>query len=154
MVKGGSMTKVTVIDDDENILELYADYLDALGFKDISLHSDSKPFGDLEYVMDVVKDTEVIFCDIRMPDVDGKDIMDLVVEARKRLGKQVLFVFISGIPKDYYPCTSDGWGAMVKADDIIGKPITLNEMKELLDGHGIYPAKADEAIKAFDEESA
>ena len=148
------MTKVTVIDDDENILELYADYLDALGYKSVDLYKDSTPFASLDYVTKIVQESDVILCDIRMSNVDGKEIMDHVIEARKKLGKSVLFVFISGIPKDYYPCTSEGWGAIVKADDMIGKPITLNEMKEVLELNGIFPVKSEEMIQKFSEESA
>ncbi|SMF56581.1 response regulator [Pseudobacteriovorax antillogorgiicola] len=142
---------ITVIDDDENILELYSDYLETLGYQDVKLYQDSKPFQAQSFVDDVVKESSVILCDIRMPDVDGKEIMDRVIESRKTLGKYVLFIFISGIPKDYYPCTSDGWGALVKADDMIGKPITLDEMKQVLELHGIFPMNG--IVADFDEDA-
>ncbi len=143
---------ITVIDDDEEILELYSDYLETLGYSDVNLYSESYKFREEAFLEQVVKESDVILCDIRMPDFDGKQIMDSVIEMRKKLNKYVLFIFISGIPKDYYPCTPDGWGALVKADDMIGKPISMGEMKEVLELHGVYPF--DAIISSFDKQTS
>lgn len=130
---------IAVIDDDEDILELYSDYLESMGHRDIKLYQDSKPFTDTAFVEQVVAENDAIICDIRMPFIDGKDIMDKVIDARIKLSKNTVFIFISGIPKDYYPCTSGGWGALVKADDILGKPVTFDEFKRVLELHSVYP---------------
>lgn len=141
---------ITVIDDDEEILELYCDYLETLGYTDVKPYKESGQFRDEDFLKQVILESDAILCDIRMPDLDGRQIMDRVIEMRKKLAKHVSFIFISGIPKDYYPLTPDGWGTLIKADDMVGKPISMNEIKEVLELHGIYPS--DKIIDSFDKQ--
>ena len=75
-----------------------------------------------------------------------------VLSKWEKAGKKCAFYLYFGNSWDYYPCTSDGWGALVKADDIIGKPITMNEMKQVLELHGIFPRVSIEG--QFEEETA
>lgn len=142
---------ITVIDDDESTAELYEAYLTEIGFENIESYTDSRPFKSVEFVEQVVAKSRLIICDIRMPYVDGREIMDKVIDARKKLGVYPVFIFISGIPIDYYPCTEDGWGALTKADHVIVKPVNMSEFSHILSIHGIFPPIDP---NNFDEKSA
>ena len=95
---------ITIIDDDESILELFSEYLDILGYPDISAISDANLLKDPAVLTQLVGSSDAILCDISMPELDGKEIMERVIEIRKKINKYPPFIFVSGIPKDYFPC--------------------------------------------------
>lgn len=117
--------RVLCIDDEPDILELMADFLELLGF-DVVTAADSRQ--GLEIFLADSGGFDVVITDMKMPHMSG---LDLLKELRTR-GHNVPVIMASGQHDEDLNQMAGEYDVAA----IIAKPFTLSEFKELLDGVG------------------
>ncbi|MBC8420337.1 MAG: response regulator, partial [Desulfobacterales bacterium] len=111
---------ILVVDDDPKITEIIRDILESLGYS-------CQTAGDGLAALDLIKREgfDMVICDIRMPGMDGLEVM---AEAQKiRTG--LPFIILTGFVEEYV------YDQVIKAGahDFIRKPFTTNEIKTKID---------------------
>ncbi len=129
--------RIIIIEDETDTLVVYGEFLDCLGFSQVELVSSSKQFKDKENIKKLVNDYDLIICDINMPDVKGHEILKEFIEIRNQTQQKPLFMIITGIPSNYFSRDKDGWGTLVMADEILGKPVNFEDFKSALRRLGV-----------------
>lgn len=115
------MSKVLIIEDDKNILELEKDYLEASGF-DVSVAVS----GDKGLEMALNEKFDIILLDIMLPNIDGFDICK-----RVRAEKNIPIILISAKKSELDKVDGLGFGA----DDYIVKPFSPKELVARVKAH-------------------
>lgn len=110
------MKKVMIIDDDDKAVLEIASLLELNGYSAVGFTSGMYAIKALE----AVREVDLILTDIKMPGIDGMDIL----EAAQRLPRQVPVIVISG-----YGDIDTAVGVMkAGASDFICKPVSLKEL--------------------------
>ncbi len=111
------MPKILAIDDDYLFRELVVGWLEDNGFQVIDA-----PNGllGLQAIKEQIPD--LIICDIRMPDLDGYDVLREV--RRNPLTEKIPFIFLTAeqTQNNYFMAMELG------ADDYLTKPCTIQEL--------------------------
>ena len=83
------MKKVLVIDDDMDVVEVLSLYLDVMGFAVETTMEGRK-------ALDMIKENEYnyIFCDLKMPDMKGDEVLRKIESMDKSLVKR--FILVTG----------------------------------------------------------
>lgn len=115
------MNKILIIEDDENIVELERDYLEANGFEtDFALDGTTGLKKALE------NDFALILLDIMLPGIDGFEICRKIRES-----KNVPILLVSAKKEDSDKINGLGFGA----DDYIVKPFSPSEIVARVKAH-------------------
>lgn len=128
------------IDDDKEILSMYDDFIEDLSEKHKlkgKFIESSKSILNYEMMTKLVKEADAIFCDLSMPEVDGTSILDMFIEVRQTVKRHVPFFIVTGASADMLSFDENGWGKLVKADDIFNKPFLFHDFTKALKKHGI-----------------
>lgn len=131
--------KTIIIDDEPDVLLTYNAYLNELGYPKATTISDSSKFKDPEEIKRLISDYDLVICDIHMPDVRGNEILKQFMSFREKDSKSPAFIVITGVPPSYFPKDPEGWGSLTMADEILGKPVELEEFETALKKLGFYP---------------
>ncbi len=115
------MSRILIVEDDNNILQLEKDYLEASGFV-IDYSLDGK--GGMEKALN--NDYDLILLDIMLPEVDGLEICRKVRER-----KNTPIIFVSAKKEDADKIDGLGFGA----DDYIVKPFSPSELVARVKAH-------------------
>lgn len=115
------MSKVLIIEDDNNILQLERDYLEANGF-DTQAVTD----GQLGLEMALAEDFDLILLDIMLPNIDGFEICKKI-----RYEKNIPIIFVSAKRDELDKISGLSYGA----DDYIIKPFSPGELVARVKAH-------------------
>lgn len=115
------MSKILIVEDDENILRLEKDYLSANGFETVT-STDGKSGLDLA----INQDFDLILLDIMLPYVNGFEICKKI-----RNQKNIPIIFVSAKKEELDKITGLGFGA----DDYIIKPFSPGELVARVKAH-------------------
>ena len=117
------MPEVTIIDDEVQFAEMLAEVCEMAGYETL-IFTEARKFLDLQ------KDTDIIFLDLTMPDVDG---IEVITELGKRQSKTVI-VLMSGFEQELLEISqrlAQGYGLTVI--DTISKPVNIADVSQLLE---------------------
>ncbi|WP_040282155.1 sigma-54-dependent transcriptional regulator [Psychroserpens damuponensis] len=137
---------ILIVDDDVNILELLQRHLQSWNFHVFKAIS-------VKEAVVILKDTtiDLLITDLKMPDIDGSELIKFVSEHYPNLPKLV----VTG-----YPSVQDSLAAIKSgAVDYLTKPFTKDELKTALDAsimtsqdqRSITPKISEEKNKAYGE---
>lgn len=115
------MSRILIIEDDENILHLEKDYLEANGFE-VDFTAD----GEEGLALALEKDYAVILLDIMLPKMDGFEICKKI-----RDEKDVPILLVSARKTEFDKINGLGFGA----DDYIVKPFSPRELVARVKAH-------------------
>lgn len=115
------MKKILIIEDDENILQLEKDYLEADGF-----HTDYSTDGKDGLEKALSKDFDIILLDIMLPSMDGFEICRQIREK-----KDIPILLVSAKKGENDKINGLGFGA----DDYIVKPFSPGELVARVKAH-------------------
>ena len=120
MIDSNRKEKILVVDDDEQVADLVADYLVRAGYDTIVAYGGNeglKRFREGDFRM--------VVTDMKMPEMDGIELL----EAVKAIKNDVIVVIITAYS------TIDGAADAIKlgAFDFISKPFDLEALKEIVD---------------------
>ncbi|SMF68894.1 hypothetical protein [Pseudobacteriovorax antillogorgiicola] len=140
------------IDDDLEILHVYDSYVSDLP-KELNFHGqylqDSRKLKDPQTMMRLVLAADAIFCDLAMPEFDGREMLDIVMDVRQHLRKTIPFFIVTGASPNYCAFDDTGWGKLVKADDVLTKPLLFDDFSEILAKHGLIKPKPINSTRLF-----
>jgi DNA-binding response OmpR family regulator len=111
------MKRILVVDDEENIRELYRDELIEEGFEVLTASNGAEALSALESIKG---DVNLVMLDIRMPGMSGLETLGRI----KELYKSVPVILLSAY--DTYKQDFTSWAA----EDYIVKSSDLKELKE------------------------
>ncbi len=115
------MSKILIIEDDNNILQLERDYLEANGFEtEFALDGKS----GIEKALS--EDFSLILLDIMLPEVDGFQVCKQI-----RTQKDIPILLVSAKKEDLDKINGLGFGA----DDYIVKPFSPSELVARVKAH-------------------
>jgi FixJ family two-component response regulator len=117
------MPEITIIDDEVQFAEMLAEVGEMAGY-------DSLIFTEAREFLDHKKETDVIFLDLTMPDIDGIEVISVL---GKRQSKAVL-ILMSGFDQDLLKTSqriAEGHGLNVV--ETLTKPMNISEISELLE---------------------
>lgn len=124
------MSKILIIEDDNNILQLEKDYLEANGFE-VEAVSD----GEEGLNLSITKDFDLILLDVMLPNTDGFEICQKV-----RAEKNTPIIFVSAKKEEPDKINGLSFGA----DDYIVKPFSPGELVARVRAHiGRYQRLTD-----------
>lgn len=115
------MSKVLIIEDDNNILQLERDYLEAAGFK-TAYATDGKT--GVEKALN--EDFELVLLDIMLPELNGFQVCREI-----RAAKDIPIILVSAKKEDLDKINGLGFGA----DDYIVKPFSPGELVARVRAH-------------------
>ena len=119
---------VLVVDDDDFSLELMRGILEDLGVHQVTLASSAK--AAIDALQCQPKSPDLLVCDLYMPDMDGFDFMNALVD-RNYSGSLVL---CSGVSIDNLILARDfGRGMGLKLLGAYQKPISISEFQRILE---------------------
>jgi EAL domain-containing protein (putative c-di-GMP-specific phosphodiesterase class I) len=134
-----------IVDDEPFIIKVVSRMLESFGAKNIVTSSDGKEA--LEVVGDAAPTPDVIFCDLRMPGMDGVEVLRHLAD-RAFAGDIILF---SGEDPKVLETVRNL--AQAHALNILGameKPVKRDELKKLLSGIGKNSASGSSRSSDFD----
>jgi FixJ family two-component response regulator len=117
------MPELIIIDDEVQFAEMLADVGEMNGYETL-IFTEAKNF------LQHQKETDIIFLDLTMPDIDG---IEVITELSKRQCKAVL-VLMSGFDEDLLQTAkqlAQGFGLTVV--DTLTKPIKISDVSQLLE---------------------
>lgn len=114
------MAKILAVDDEESVLALIANALNAQGHL-VTGVTDSKAVLDLN-----LGEYELVILDVMMPDMDG---YALCRQIRQTVDCPILFVTAKAMEEEQI------YGFSVGADDYITKPFSVGELRARVDAH-------------------
>ncbi|HEY7435756.1 MAG TPA: response regulator [Methylomirabilota bacterium] len=111
--------RILVIDDERNVRDLIADALKIEGH-DVHTAANGKEGLDLisQHRFDLV------FCDLRMPEMDGQALYEEVQRDHPQVLKRIVFVTAQANSADYGPFLR------TTGIPVIEKPFTLNQLRQ------------------------
>ena len=115
------MSKILIIEDDNNILQLERDYLEATGFK-TDIATDGKT--GIEKALN--EDFDLVFLDIMLPEIDGFQACKKI-----RANKDIPIILVSAKKEEFDKINGLGLGA----DDYIVKPFSPSELVARVKAH-------------------
>lgn len=115
------MSKILIIEDNSNILQLEIDYLEANGYE-----TDFARDGQKGLVKAISEDYDLVLLDIMLPEMDGFDVCK-----RIRAKKDIPILLVSAKKEDMDKITGLGLGA----DDYIVKPFSPGELVARIKAH-------------------
>ncbi|MEP3836770.1 MAG: sigma-54 dependent transcriptional regulator [Algibacter sp.] len=130
---------ILIVDDDIDILELLQRHLQSWNYHSYKAVS-------VKEAVTILRDTKIdlLITDLKMPEIDGFELIKFVSEHYPRLPKLV----VTG-----YPSVQDSLSAIKSgAVDYLTKPFTKNELKEAIDKSMSYNEKKEEKTNVLSEE--
>ena len=112
-----------ICDDDKDILTTLARGLQQSGFE---VHSFSDPVVALQHVEDGCKDCDVLITDVRMPNMNGFQLVRRVLELRPDLKVVMMTAFEVNKPEFETVFPS------MKVEDVIRKPFVPSKLVEII----------------------
>ena len=88
-------TKILLIDDDFLVLRTLARVLDTRGYETTAVDSGSKAIAAVRK-----EDFDLVMSDIRMPELDGVETVEIIQEHYRHHGKSCAFMFLTAYPDD------------------------------------------------------
>ncbi len=113
------MKKVLIVDDEFEFTKDFAKALEIFGYEAYMAGDGESAFNAVEK-----KNPDAIFCDYRLPDMDG----DKILEEIKKIHPEIKFVMVTA----YYDEVVEKRFRNLGADEVIFKPIVLTEIEALL----------------------
>ncbi|MGN1201774.1 MAG: response regulator transcription factor, partial [Eubacterium sp.] len=115
------MSKILIVEDDNNILQLERDYIEAAGFEtDIALD------GKTGVQKALNEDFDLVLLDIMLPELDGFQVCEKI-----RAQKDIPILLVSAKKEDLDKIKGLGFGA----DDYIVKPFSPGELVARVKAH-------------------
>lgn len=112
-------TKILVVDDDRQLADVLAEYLNKLGYQVSTAYGGRQGLEMFER-----DDFQLVITDLMMPDMDGLELM----EAVKRLDRGVMVLVVTG-----YGTIESAVSAVKKgAYDFIPKPFKMEELEVIV----------------------
>ena len=113
--------RILVIDDERNVRDLISDALKIEGH-DVHTAENGKEGLDLigQYRFDLV------FCDLRMPEMDGQALYETVQRDHPQILKRIVFVTAQANSADYGPFLRS------TGIPVIEKPFTLSQLRQMV----------------------
>lgn len=115
------MIKVLVIEDNPEIRENTAEFLDISGFK-----SDTASHGKMGFDKALLSPPDVIICDIMMPDTNGVEFLKLIKNENTTKDIPLIFFSAGSAPPEVRK------GLVAGADFYLSKPFTEEELLEAI----------------------
>ncbi len=115
-----SSIKILIIDDDEDISNLFSQFLKKEGFK---VKSFIDPFKALEEIEQKPKSYSLIITDIRMPGMSGIELVRRICS----LNQNIKVIIMSAFELDGNDLTKVGY------EKFIGKPVHMRSLVEAID---------------------
>jgi len=115
-----SSIKILIIDDDEDISNLFSEFLEKEGFK---VKSFIDPFEALEEIEQQPKSYSLIITDIRMPGMSGIELVRRICS----LNQNIKVIIMSAFELDGNDLTNVGY------EKFIGKPVHMRSLVEAID---------------------
>ena len=116
------------MDDEQDILDLFTEYLSSNGFNIVSFHN---PKEALNYFYQNQSNCSIVITDYKMPQMSGIDLIKKIRE--KDTNCKIKTIIISAFIKDNLPYDKS---YITMIDKILEKPVYLdrlkNEVKELI----------------------
>jgi DNA-binding response OmpR family regulator len=112
------MTKIMVIDDDEDFTNLYKTTLMAAGFETIAVNQSSAAV-EMAYLVQ----PDIFLIDLMMPDIDGFQMCKML--RQDRLFKQTPIIIITALNDE----KSKNAAMEAGANDYLNKPFRIDELK-------------------------
>jgi CheY-like chemotaxis protein len=117
--------QVVVIEDNEATLRLYQLRIEAWGFP-VTLRTASNGYEGLVLVGEVLPD--LLICDLRMPEVDGVQIITALCDLERY--QNMAIVMVTGLPFT----SIDARGGVPDRVEKLGKPIDFDRLKDTAQG--------------------
>ena len=117
------MPEVTIIDDEVQFAEMLAEVCEMAGYETLI-------FTEAGKFLERQKESDIIFLDLTMPDVDG---IEVITELGKRQSKAVI-VLMSGFEQELLKISqriAQGYGLTVI--DTISKPMNISDVSRILE---------------------
>ncbi|MFA6449004.1 MAG: sigma-54 dependent transcriptional regulator [bacterium] len=111
---------ILIIDDKQSIVEILETYLGDEGYATSSAVTGAQALEKLEH-----DDYELVLCDVRLPDIDGMEILKKINGASAR-GPAVIMITAYGSIENAIECMKLG------AADYVTKPFNLQEIREVV----------------------
>ncbi len=112
---------VVVIEDNEATLRLYQMRIEAWGFP-VTLHTAPNGYEGLVLVGEILPD--LLICDLRMPEVDGVQIINALCDLERY--KNMAIVMVTGLPFS----SIDARGGLPERVEKLGKPIDFDRLEK------------------------
>jgi len=115
-----SLKKILIVDDNPNMSVLLSDILEIFEYE-------GKQAGDGHEALDKLKNDNfaMVFTDLRMPKMDGIDLLNAIKEDHPELPVVVITGYSIGETQNLL--------VNQKADGFLNKPFKVNEIKDLLE---------------------
>ncbi|MCK4591737.1 MAG: response regulator [Candidatus Latescibacteria bacterium] len=111
--------KILVIDDEEGIRDVLCDFLNRKGYQTTSA-ADA-----IEMIVQLNKELpDIIFLDIRLPKIDGSQLLKLI----KQLNKEIIVIMMSAYATEEIAKSTLQWEAF----DYIRKPFKFEQVERIL----------------------
>jgi DNA-binding NtrC family response regulator len=112
--------RILVVDDEKQVADMLVDYLSNLGYQTVAAYSG---YDALSKFKD--GDFQLIITDLKMPDIDGMDLLEMV----KGWDKRAMVIVITG-----YGTIESAVEAITKgAYDFIPKPFKMEELEIIIE---------------------
>ena len=112
--------RILVVDDEKQVADVLVDYLSNLGYQTVAAYSG---YDALSKFKD--GDFQLIITDLKMPDIDGMDLLEMV----KGWDKRAMVIVITG-----YGTIESAVEAIKKgAYDFISKPFKMEELEIIIE---------------------
>ena len=112
--------RILVVDDEKQVADVLVDYLSNLGYQTVAAYSG---YDALSKFKD--GDFQLIITDLKMPDIDGMDLLEMV----KGWDKRAMVIVITG-----YGTIESAVEAITKgAYDFIPKPFKMEELEIIIE---------------------
>ena len=113
------MKKILIVDDELEFVNDFAEALEIFGYEALKSRDGEGALSIIEK-----KKPDIVFCDYRLPDIDG----DKILEKVKAAHPEIKFVMITA----YYDEVVEERMRNLGADEVIFKPIVLSSIEALL----------------------
>ena len=111
--------RILVIDDERAVRDLISDALKIEGHEDVTAENGKEGLDLIgQYRFDLV------FCDLRMPEMDGQALYEEVQRNHPQVLKRIVFVTAQANSSDYGPFLRD------TGIPVIEKPFTLSQLRQ------------------------
>lgn len=112
---------VFVVDDDPAVCKVFQDILPQHGFK---VWTETNPIEAVRRILDLWPEVDVVITDLRMPEMDGVQMM----EALRNISEEIGIIMVTG-----YASADSAIGALrAGAYDVIRKPVNIAELEFVL----------------------
>jgi diguanylate cyclase (GGDEF)-like protein len=134
-----NMSKVLVIDDNQQILDIASQCLESMGYEVVIAER-----GELGIEMAHAHNPDLILCDIMMPDMDGYAVLENLRKSDAPI-HTVPFIFLTGLAERKHIRQ----GMTLGADDYLTKPFRFDELIEAVQ---VRIARRKQITEKYEEE--